>query len=72
MSEDTWEVRPGGVADLPAVERIERASFGDPWSAAALLQELVSSRLRLSLVVGNDRGEVAGYLMAWRSADTDT
>jgi len=61
-------VRAGTPADLIAVERIERASFGDPWSRSALLQELVAGGMRLSLVAERD-GAVAGYLMAWRVVD---
>ena len=61
-------VRLGSPTDLLAVERIEQASFDDPWVWEALLQELVPSRLRLPLVVEMG-GEVAGYLMAWRSAN---
>jgi ribosomal-protein-alanine N-acetyltransferase len=61
-------IRPGNPTDLLAVERIERASFDDPWARTALLQELVPSSLRLPLVLELE-GEVVGYLMAWRSAD---
>lgn len=68
MNAAELEIRLGGPADLPAVVRIERASFDDPWSANALLQELAPSALRLPLVAELG-GEVAGFLMAWRSAD---
>ena len=61
-------VRLGSPTDLLAVERIEKASFDDPWVRQVLLQELVPSQLRLPLVVEMG-GEVVGYLMAWRSAD---
>jgi ribosomal-protein-alanine N-acetyltransferase len=61
-------VRPGEAADLLAVDRIERASFGDPWDRAVLLQELVPSALRLPLVIEWE-GRVVGYLLAWRSPD---
>ena len=61
-------VRLGSPTDLLAVERIEKNSFDDPWVREALLQELVSSQLRLPLVVELG-GQVVGYLMAWRSAD---
>ena len=61
-------IRPGDPGDLPAVQRIERASFADPWPASALLQELVPSSLRLPLILL--RGEsVIGYLMAWCTPD---
>jgi tRNA threonylcarbamoyladenosine biosynthesis protein TsaB len=40
VNETDWRIRTATAADLVAVDRIERASFGDPWSPAALLQEL--------------------------------
>jgi len=68
MTATAVQIRPGRPADLPGVARIEQASFGDPWSATTLLGELEPSNLRLPLVavIG---GEIAGYLLAWRSAD---
>lgn len=63
-----FRIRQGEPADLIAVDRIERASFDDPWSRSILLQELVASALRLPLIVECE-GEVAGYLLAWRSGD---
>lgn len=61
-------VRTASLADLFAVEAIERKSFSDPWSRAALASELVADRLRLPLVA-EQGGEPVGYLMAWRVAD---
>lgn len=61
-------VRRGRPADLPGVARIEQASFSDPWSVTTLLGELEASSLRLPLVA-EVKGEVAGYLLAWRTAD---
>lgn len=61
-------IRPGGPTDLVAVERIERGSFGDPWSRNALLGELLADAMRLPLVAEID-GEVCGFLMAWRVVD---
>ena len=61
-------VREAALSDLPTVERIERASFDDPWPTLALLQELAPSRLRLPLAA-ECGGEVVGYLMAWRTPD---
>lgn len=68
MTVAEFQIRSGGPADLAAIAAIERASFGDPWSPAALLQELTPSPLRLPLVAFRG-AEVVGYLMAWRSAD---
>ena len=61
-------VRRAMREDLPEVERIENASFGDPWSPTSLASELVSDGLRLSLVA-EVAGCVRGYVMAWRVAD---
>jgi ribosomal-protein-alanine N-acetyltransferase len=58
-------IRTTRRADLVAVERIERASFTDPWSAAALISELTADDMRLPLAA-EIGGELVGYLMAWR------
>ena len=68
MSDRVAHIRPAGPADLMEVERIERASFDDPWPTTALLQELVPSALRWPVVVDIDEC-VVGFLMAWRSPD---
>lgn len=68
MTPDSPTLRPGSLADLGAVDRIERASFSDPWTPATLAQELMPSPLRLPVIAVVD-GEVAGYLMAWRTPD---
>ncbi len=61
-------VRPARPEDLPGVETIERASFGDPWPRAALRDELRPDGLRLPFVAERG-GAVVGYLMAWRAGD---
>lgn len=61
-------IRTGHLGDLAAVERIERASFSDPWPTTALAQELQPADYRLTLVAELD-GEVAAYLMAWATPD---
>ena len=68
MSAAAVTIRPGDPGDLPGVQRIERASFADPWPASALLQELVPSSLRLPLIL-ECGGAVIGYLMAWHTPD---
>ncbi len=65
---DGLVVRVARATDLPAVERIENGSFGDPWPRPALAEELRPDALRLPLVAERD-GAVVGYLMAWRAAD---
>jgi len=65
---DGLRVREARADDLPAVERIESASFADAWPREALAEELRPDPLRLPLVAERD-GAVVGYLMAWRAAD---
>jgi len=64
----TVRVRAARPGDLAAVQRIERASFGDPWSRDALFGELIADAMRLPLVAELD-GRVCGFLMAWRVVD---
>ncbi len=64
----TMRVRSARPGDLAAVQRIERASFGDPWSRDALFSELLADAMRLPLVAELE-GEVCGFLMAWRVVD---
>lgn len=61
-------VRTPRPEDLAQVVAMENRCFVDPWSWAALEQELASDSLRLPLVaeVG---GKVVGYLMAWKIVD---
>lgn len=61
-------IRPGRSDDLGAVQRIERLSFADPWSSAALFGELQTDEMRRPLVA-EIGGSVCGYLMAWLVAD---
>lgn len=52
-------VRPATSEDVAAMHAIERASFGDPWSRAALAQAVEAPEL--SVTVARDAAEVAGY-----------
>jgi ribosomal-protein-alanine N-acetyltransferase len=57
--------------DLQEVLEIERASFGNPWTAALFLQEL---RIPFSRIVvvrppGDEEGPILGYLCRWCVAD---
>ena len=62
------EIRSPQPDDLPAIVRIEAASFSDPWDAASLFSELRQDRMRRPLCAVCD-GQVVGYLMAWKVAD---
>ena len=69
MSEsEELRIRAGSSADLGQVEEIENSCFSDPWPRLALLAELQSDRMRWPLI-GELRGKIVGYLMAWRVVD---
>jgi ribosomal-protein-alanine N-acetyltransferase len=56
------------MADLPEVQRIERASFTVPWPDDAYRSELATNRLASYLVARADRGLV-GYGGIWLMVD---
>jgi ribosomal-protein-alanine N-acetyltransferase len=61
-------IRPMTIADLSAVQAIERASFTTPWPPQAYRQELESNRLATYLVatIGED---VVAYGGVWLMVD---
>jgi ribosomal-protein-alanine N-acetyltransferase len=61
-------IRSMTVADLPAVQLIERASFTTPWPAHAYRQELEANRLAQYLV-GTIGGEMVAYGGIWLMVD---
>jgi ribosomal-protein-alanine N-acetyltransferase len=61
-------IRPMGIADLEAVQRIERASFTTPWPPQAYRQELETNRLAHYLV-GQLGDEVVAYGGIWLMVD---
>jgi len=61
-------IRSMTVADLPAVQLIERASFTTPWPAHAYRQELETNRLAQYLV-GTIGGEMVAYGGIWLMVD---
>ena len=62
-------IRPASQADVAVVAVIERASFGDPWSAEAF-RELLEMRDAIFLVATRRSPEtVAGYVIARVVAD---
>jgi len=61
-------LRPMTVADLPAVQLIERASFTTPWPAHAYRQELEANRLAAYLVA-TIGGEIVAYGGIWLMVD---
>jgi ribosomal-protein-alanine N-acetyltransferase len=62
------EVREMTLADIPAVHRIEKASFPTPWPAYAFQQEIESNRLARYLVV-SVHGELVAYAGVWLLVD---
>ena len=61
-------VEPMTLADVPAVHRIERASFPIPWPDYAFRQEIQTNRLAHYLVVrAGDRA--VGYAGMWLMVD---
>lgn len=67
MSDPPIVVRDAREADLPAIERIERASFGDPWSAASFRSVLEAERGIARVAVRAD--DVLAYCIAWKVGD---
>lgn len=60
-------IRPGRVEDAPALQKLERDNFTDPWSEDSLLRSLASP-LYYKRVAEQD-GEIFGYLIASRVLD---
>lgn len=64
----TLQVRHAARGDLPAVARIERASFSDPWPAASF-EELLGRPDVVFVVAERGAQEVAGYAIVYVAAD---
>ena len=56
-------IRSARAADLPAILRIERASFTVPWTDRAF--RAVMARPDAALLVADAEGRVAGYAALW-------
>jgi [ribosomal protein S18]-alanine N-acetyltransferase len=63
-----FRVAAMSVADIPAVQRIERESFRSPWPSYAFRQELETNRLARYVVVC-DGSEIVGYAGLWLMVD---
>jgi len=66
--DDRYRIRAGRVADAPAMARLERASFTDPWSESGL-RELLEGERAVVAIAERD-GVLAGYVFARWVADT--
>lgn len=69
-------VRPATMADVDTIERIERASFGDPWSRDSFAALVRNPTVYLVVAEGvpdpadpRAGATVLGYLVAWFAAD---
>lgn len=60
-------VRPATAEDLAAIEAVERASFGDPWSRKSFADSLQHEFVRLHVVETD--GEVVGFSIVWVSGE---
>ncbi len=71
-TEPRWRLRPPQAADAPALQRLEAACFGEPWSLG-LLREVLSDPKYLLLCAENldaaDGEDLLGYAAAWSVLD---
>lgn len=54
------------IADIPAVQEVERASFTSPWPANAFFQELAHNR-NARYIVARRLGRIVGYAGLWNA-----
>ena len=62
------ELRRLELSDLDAIEQIERASYGTPWSRSMFTSELAKPS-SLSFGAVDETGELVGYLVLSRYVD---
>ena len=67
-AQSTLELRRLSVADLDAIDAIERRAYVTPWSRAMFQSEL-SKPTSLCLGAFSDQGELLGYLILSRYVD---
>lgn len=60
-------VRPARTVDLPALQRLERDGFDDPWSENSLRDELAHPESVVLVAEGGEDGEPLAYA-GWRTA----
>lgn len=68
MARVNFAIRRLELADLDAIEEIERASYPTPWSRSMFVSELAKPR-SLSIAAVADDGTLAGYLILSRYVD---
>lgn len=62
-------LRAAEARDLPAVMRVERASYSQPWSPAAFRSLLGRTRVRFLVAELEGEGEVVGHGVLWAILD---
>jgi [ribosomal protein S18]-alanine N-acetyltransferase len=64
------DLRPLTLADLAAIERIERRAYPTPWSRSMFAGEIAKqSSICLGAIDGEGAGRLAGYMIISRYAD---
>ena len=64
------DLRPLTLADLAAIERIERRAYPTPWSRSMFAGEIAKqSSICLGAIDGEAAGRLAGYMIISRYAD---
>jgi ribosomal-protein-alanine N-acetyltransferase len=63
------ELRPLTLADLGAIERIERRSYPTPWSRSMFAGELAKPSSYCTGAVDTEQGGLVGYLIVSRYVD---
>jgi [ribosomal protein S18]-alanine N-acetyltransferase len=64
------DLRPLTLADLAAIERIERIAYPTPWSRSMFAGEIAKqSSICLGAIDEEDAGRLAGYMIISRYAD---
>ena len=65
--DEPYRIRLAERADVPALARIERRCFSDPWSERGI-QESIQSETTVALLAENEEGQL-GYVMARLSGE---
>jgi len=65
----TTRIRKASFADLPAVTRIEREQFSNPWNREYFGAELANSISQFFVAEAPEAGVLIGYLLFWRLVD---
>jgi ribosomal-protein-alanine N-acetyltransferase len=67
--DDVFRERRMTAADIPAVAALEREVFTDAWSEEAFRSEVIDRRTSWPVVLEDEEGHLAAYMVAWLVAD---